>query len=63
MPWATRNSTRMTTATLLIVAVLGIRPIRNDATPITNIVMTSIFFRPIRSPKWPKITPPSGRAR
>jgi hypothetical protein len=25
-------------------------------------VMTSIFLRPILSPKWPKITPPSGRA-
>ena len=23
---------------------------------------TSIFLRPMRSPKWPKMTPPSGRA-
>ena len=25
--------------------------------------MTSIFLRPIRSPKWPKTTPPTGRAK
>lgn len=24
-------------------------------------VMTSMLLRPILSPKWPKITPPSGR--
>ena len=24
-------------------------------------VITSMFLRPMRSPKWPKITPPSGR--
>ena len=24
---------------------------------------TSIFLRPTLSPKWPKITPPTGRAR
>ena len=26
-----------------------------------SIVSTSIFLRPIRSPKWPKMKPPSGR--
>jgi len=44
-------------------AALGIRPMRNDATPITNIVTISIFLRPIRSPKCPNRMPPSGRAR
>ncbi|WP_246266718.1 hypothetical protein [Nonomuraea typhae] len=26
-------------------------------------VATSVPLRPMRSPRWPKITPPSGRAR
>ena len=26
-------------------------------------VSSSIFLRPIRSPKWPKISPPIGRAK
>src|SRR3954453_2557363 len=33
------------------------------ATPIVRIVVTSTALRPIRSPKCPKMTPPSGRAR
>ena len=35
---------------------------RTCAIPIISSAMTSIFLRPIRSPKWPKTTPPSGRA-
>lgn len=26
-----------------------------------SMVITSIFLRPMRSPKWPKMKPPSGR--
>ena len=33
------------------------------ATPIIISVMTSVVLRPMRSPRWPKITPPTGRAR
>ena len=41
----------------------GTRPIRNDAEPMMSMVSTSIFLRPSLSPKWPKMTPPNGRAR
>ena len=33
------------------------------ATPIVTSVVTSVALRPIRSPRWPKTTPPMGRAR
>lgn len=33
------------------------------ARPIVTSEMISIFLRPTRSPKWPKTTPPTGRAR
>ena len=29
--------------------------------PMISMVSTSIFLRPTRSPKWPKMKPPSGR--
>ena len=35
---------------------------RRCARPIISSETTSIFLRPTRSPKWPKTTPPSGRA-
>lgn len=31
--------------------------------PIKNSVINSIDLRPTRSPKWPKMTPPNGRAK
>ena len=39
------------------------RPIRKVPMPMTMIVIASIALRPTRSPKWPKIAAPSGRAR
>src|SRR5215216_2415890 len=35
---------------------------RNVASPIVRIVMISMGLRPSLSPKWPKSTPPTGRA-
>ncbi len=43
-------------------ACVGRQPIRNVATPMIMSEVTSIALRPMRSPKCPKITPPSGRA-
>jgi hypothetical protein len=31
--------------------------------PIISRVVMRVFFRPIRSPKWPKMTAPTGRAK
>ena len=45
-----------------MVAYVGSRPIAKVAMPIIIRATTSIFLRPTRSPKWPKTTPPSGRA-
>ena len=45
-----------------IEAYVGSNPIAKVATPIISSETTSIFLRPTRSPKWPKTTPPSGRA-
>jgi hypothetical protein len=33
------------------------------APPIISSEMTSSFLRPMRSPKWPKISAPTGRAK
>ncbi|VBM27181.1 Uncharacterised protein [Burkholderia pseudomallei] len=33
------------------------------AAPIIASVVISAFLRPIRSPRWPNTTPPSGRAK
>ena len=35
---------------------------RNVATPMVSSAPISVALRPIRSPKWPKITEPIGRA-
>jgi hypothetical protein len=41
---------------------VGRQPIRNVAPPISISVTIRILRRPMRSPKWPKTTPPMGRA-
>ncbi len=40
----------------------GSRPMAKVDTPISIRLSTSSFLRPIRSPKWPKTMPPTGRA-
>jgi hypothetical protein len=62
MPWQTLNSTRITAPQGPMTLAPGIRPINVDAIPIMAIETMSMPFRPILSPKWPKITPPKGRA-
>ena len=41
---------------------VGSRPIRKVVPPMMNRLRISSSLRPIRSPKWPKTIPPSGRA-
>lgn len=43
-----------------ICAAVGSSPIKAVAPPIRNIVNASVFFRPMRSPTWPKTKPPMG---
>ena len=40
----------------------GSRPIRAVEIPISSSVMIRVALRPIRSPQWPKIAAPTGRA-
>ena len=37
-------------------------PMRKVATPMISSDSTSMALRPMRSPKWPKMIPPSGLA-
>jgi hypothetical protein len=43
-------------------ACVGRQPMRNVAMPMSMSVETSVALRPIRSPQWPKIIAPTGRA-
>ena len=61
-PCATRSSTSSTGARTPIEAYVGRQPIRNVPTPMRSSVATRVPLRPIRSPKWPKIAAPIGRA-
>ena len=42
---------------------VGSSPMANVATPMIRSVRTRIVLRPSRSPKWPKIMLPNGRAK
>jgi hypothetical protein len=61
-PCRIRNTISRTGATAPTWAVVGSRPMTVVAIPMVTIDVTSTPLRPIRSPKWPKIAPPSGRA-
>ncbi len=61
-PWTRRSTTSSTGARNPIDAYVGSSPISVVATPIITSEMISMFLRPRRSPKWPKTTPPIGRA-
>src|SRR5688572_13634742 len=45
-----------------MVAYVGKRPTRVVAVPMVKSAMTRVGLRPSLSPKWPKSTPPTGRA-
>ena len=63
-PWAKRMSTRIAGATIAQPGVVpaGIRPMTTVAMPMVSSEATSVFLRPMRSPKWPKTIEPIGRA-
>ena len=63
-PWQNRSSTSTAGAAKAQpgVEAAGIRPIRTVAIPIVSSEATSVVLRPIRSPKWPNSTEPTGRA-
>jgi hypothetical protein len=52
----------MTGAAIPIDAYVGSTPMAAVARPMMSSDRTSIDLRPMRSPKWPKTMPPSGRA-
>lgn len=62
IPWARRQITSRMGAHMPMTSYEGIRPMSTVDAPIICRVRISIFLRPILSPKWPKIMPPSGRA-
>jgi len=62
-PCASRSTTRSSGANAPIVAYPGSRPMRIVLSPITVRVTSSVDLRPWMSPRWPKNSPPSGRAR
>ena len=62
MPWMTRRTTSRIGAATPIAAYVGRKPIAAVAIPVRAIVTISVSRRPTRSPMWPKIRPPIGRA-
>ena len=63
IPCSTRSTTSRIGAHTPIESYDGSSPISAVPTPMISSVSSSIFLRPMRSPKWPKIRPPTGRAR
>ena len=61
-PWTRRQVSSRSGAATPMEAYVGSRPIAKVATPMRKSEKTSIFLRPTLSPKWPKTTPPRGRA-
>ena len=63
-PWQKRRRTRNSGARTTQPGVLavGSRPMRKVPMPMMSREAMSVFFRPMRSPKWPKMTEPRGRA-
>ena len=62
MPWMRRSATRISGAAIPIVSAPGSRPTTPEAMPIISSVTTSVVLRPTRSPQYPKIAAPMGRA-
>ena len=63
MPCRIRSTTSRIGAQMPIRSYDGSSPISAVPRPMISRVSSSICLRPIRSPKWPKISPPTGRAR
>ena len=62
MPWTSRSSTSSSGAALPIESAPGSTPTSVVASPIISSVTISVALRPIRSPQWPKMNAPTGRA-
>lgn len=62
-PWMARSVTSKIGAHHPMVENEGRIPIKAVAMPIIQTVSINMRLRPSRSPKWPKMTPPSGRKR
>ena len=62
MPCRIRSTTSSIGAHTPIDEYVGITPIAKLARPISSSVEISVALRPIRSPQWPKIAAPTGRA-
>lgn len=61
-PCARRHSTSRAGANQPICAKPGRQPMTKVESPISSRVNISTFCRPMRSPKWPRMTAPKGRA-
>ena len=57
-----RSTTNSAGAQYPICAKVGRQPIRKVAAPTSRMENCNSFLRPYLSPKWPKTTPPRGRA-
>ena len=62
MPWKTRSTTSRIGAARPIGAWPGSTPMRRVAMPMISSVTTRVALRPTRSPTWPKMAAPTGRA-
>ena len=63
MPWKMRSSVSSSGAQAPMLAYEGSRPIIVVPMPMIIMVVTRADFRPIRSPKWPKMSAPIGLPR
>ncbi len=63
MPCTKRHTHSASTAHTPHASYPGRQPMRNVATPIVMSETTSVALRPIESPKCPKMSEPTGRAR
>ena len=61
-PWSSRQKTSSAGAAQPILSYDGRQPMRNVEKPISTRVNMRTFCRPTRSPKWPRMTAPKGRA-
>ena len=61
-PWQSRASTSRTGAHQPTVLKSGRQPMTKVEAPISSSVNMRTFRRPTRSPKWPRMTAPTGRA-
>jgi hypothetical protein len=62
MPCKKRSDVSRSGAAAPIMPAVGNKPMATVLRPISSRVATSVDLRPMRSPKWPKMIPPSGRA-